>query len=118
MRSRLAQKPCAYVIRAVLCGLFKIGKARDLAIRFKALRLVSPGKLEVEQIIIGRDERHAHDIEERPHRDLAQYRRQGEWFDLPPESLSTLTAVNLDPYRLGYELADGTGSGLCISTAG
>ena len=66
-----------YFVRAE-SGFVKIGRTRDLDARLRTLRSGSPVPLHLVLVLAGDSE-----IEAAWHRHFAQYRRHGEWFDLP-----------------------------------
>lgn len=85
-----------YLINATGTGRFKVGQARDVAIRLQALNCGSPFPLDLVYAVQVRNT-DAYRIEFRLHQVLRQYQVRGEWFKLPkklstPDALKRLVA--------------------------
>lgn len=77
-KQRVPKLPVLYVIHAAGSTRFKIGISRDPKHRLRNLQVGSPVPLAIistTKVASVEDERHAHRV-------LAQWRGQGEWFDL------------------------------------
>lgn len=79
--------PVVYAIRCTETGRVKLGWSRDLDRRLAHLRRMSPTPLELVATLDG--DRH-HELA--LHRHFAEYRRHGEWFDLPVSQVERLRA--------------------------
>jgi Meiotically up-regulated gene 113 len=88
-KQRGPKVPVLYVIHAVGSTRFKLGISRDPKRRLGALQCGSPLPLAIAsttKVTSVDDERHAHQV-------LAQWRSQGEWFDLGSASDSFLQGI-------------------------
>ncbi|MFF6781415.1 GIY-YIG nuclease family protein [Streptomyces sp. NPDC012510] len=90
----------AYVIKSSNSRLVKIGYAVKPEQRARELQTGSPGKLTVAWSIPGHER-----LERELHRRFADYRKNGEWFDLTPLG-DAVTVVREEVDRIRKEVTD------------
>lgn len=90
--------PLVYFIRAQTLGLIKIGSTVDLGHRLVCLQTGSPDKLELIGAICADD---AFKIEERLHREFADVRTHGEWFQPSAELLALIAEWPIERMFVG-----------------
>jgi predicted GIY-YIG superfamily endonuclease len=76
-----------YFIQNEDSNAIKIGRARDLSKRMKALQTSSPAQLKLVVAIQVNDSKEAEDLEKSLHRQFWKIRISGEWFRAEPELL-------------------------------
>ncbi len=84
-----------YVIQAGNEGHLKIGYAVDPQKRIRQLQTANSERLRILKIVPG-----ARQLEKQVHRDLASFRRTGEWFDAAPEVLKYVANLSAAEYEL------------------
>lgn len=77
-----------YVIHAIGTNRVKIGHTNKTAVRLRGLQTASPFPLEIALAIPGSVQ-----AEKYTHRKLAQFRKVGEWFELPDGVLETVKVL-------------------------
>jgi T5orf172 domain len=78
--------PChVYVIEAKDTGLIKIGISERLDKRMTDLKNTNAADIELYVSLQARNKRQAHEIELKAHAKLAEFRKQGEWFQVEPQ---------------------------------
>ena len=76
-----------YLIEAVGSGCFKIGRSQQFEARLQSLQTASPFPLRIRKHI---QTDNAAALEKYLHTRYAEYRRHGEWFEIPPDFLRWL----------------------------
>jgi hypothetical protein len=86
---------CVYFILNRDSNAIKIGRARDIEKRLKALQTASPVELELLKTISLTSEAQAKELESALHSQFWHLRMQGEWFRAEPSLLHYIDAGNL-----------------------
>jgi len=73
------------------CRAIKIGRAKDLNKRIKALQTASPVPLKLLKSVQLSSEKESHELEQSLHKRFSDFRMQGEWFRSEAELLEYVT---------------------------